>query len=390
MARSGKASSKASSPTPGFKAGSSSKTESVESISSCESVVENTLGSNSGALLLKIESALSIANATKGSISKKNLKVIIDCLTNVKPVVQSHERLNTELKNLTKSFNIAQSKVTSLESQLKKTTKAPSYAQVLSRPAGQKVQPKPAAQFTTTLITKQGETTGNLIDSIKKLIIKHPKNVSVVRFASLSKNKVVIYSQNSEAKDALDSLLATNGYNVVTFKKLNPPLLLKGIPADIEQGKLVDYVTQCNTEVFDNEAPKLLYVKSRPNRKRYNAALRVTPEARKIILNTMRGKLRLGIGLVHVEDADPTVQCTNCYRFGHTKKICNSTNQPNERTVCWRCTENHHSKDCQKDQSSKMCSNCKSKSLPHGHAPTDPNCPVYRHHHQIAISRINY
>ena len=56
--------------------------------------------------------------------------------------------------------------------------------------------------------------------------------------------------------------------------------------------------------------------------------------------------------------------CTNCFRHGHVKSICNS------KTRCINCGDiSHQSSECPKQPEELTCLNCGEK-----HIPTDKTC----------------
>ncbi|KAG6462423.1 hypothetical protein O3G_MSEX013246 [Manduca sexta] len=61
----------------------------------------------------------------------------------------------------------------------------------------------------------------------------------------------------------------------------------------------------------------------------------------------------------------PVTQCSNCWRFGHSKKMC-----PSHKTICPKCAELHT--NCETPASLYHCSNCKGN-----HMSLSKNCPVY-------------
>lgn len=62
-------------------------------------------------------------------------------------------------------------------------------------------------------------------------------------------------------------------------------------------------------------------------------------------------------------------QCTNCQQLGHTKSFCH------RQSKCVKCAENHHTKQCKKEQSTApTCALCQQK----GHTANYKGCPVYQ------------
>lgn len=62
-------------------------------------------------------------------------------------------------------------------------------------------------------------------------------------------------------------------------------------------------------------------------------------------------------------------QCTNCQRYGHTKKFCNHSPR------CVKCTGNHHTKDCRRTERSNdvKCVLCENN-----HPANYKGCQVYK------------
>ncbi|XP_045453473.1 uncharacterized protein LOC123662714 [Melitaea cinxia] len=65
----------------------------------------------------------------------------------------------------------------------------------------------------------------------------------------------------------------------------------------------------------------------------------------------------------------PVTQCSRCWRFGHTAKMC-----PSNKIICPKCTRNHP--NC--ENNNFMCINCKGN-----HMPLDKICPIFKKEKRI-------
>lgn len=65
----------------------------------------------------------------------------------------------------------------------------------------------------------------------------------------------------------------------------------------------------------------------------------------------------------------PVTQCSRCWRFGHTAKMC-----PSNKIICPKCTKNHP--NCENNDF--LCINCKGN-----HMPLDKICPIFKKEKRI-------
>ena len=88
--------------------------------------------------------------------------------------------------------------------------------------------------------------------------------------------------------------------------------------------------------------------------------------------NALPKKVKLGYELFEVDTYFPnTMKCFNCFRYGHTKKLCR--NNP----VCGNCTaKTHQTEDCRNLE--QKCNNCKGN-----HKSFDKVCPIYKKETEI-------
>lgn len=103
---------------------------------------------------------------------------------------------------------------------------------------------------------------------------------------------------------------------------------------------------------------------------------------------TLPNHIMIGYEKTTVRQYIPTpLRCNNCFRFGHTFKVCKS-----EKT-CSNCGSQHHTNDEQKETCTKNigCINCSINKLPNNtHTSFDKKCPIYLKQQEIiAIKTIH-
>lgn len=75
------------------------------------------------------------------------------------------------------------------------------------------------------------------------------------------------------------------------------------------------------------------------------------------------------------------LRCKNCFRYGHTAKICRN------KKTCINCSNDFHSENEQEIcTSEKSCINCQENNKENiNHSPTDKSCPIFLKEKEIQI-----
>lgn len=165
----------------------------------------------------------------------------------------------------------------------------------------------------------------------------------------------------------------------------------KDIPNDLPSEILAknDFIPQSDT-------PQLTILHSRTT-KNGNTIITMQvnpPTYHAIIANN--SKLFIGWNYVSLREQDPTLQCRNCFRFGHKSAHCHFKIDDKLASRCKRCSGNH-TDPCSEPL---KCGNCHDHNqlakkrkwtiLTTGHLPDDPTCPMLLKAQSEAKQFVNY
>lgn len=190
------------------------------------------------------------------------------------------------------------------------------------------------------------------------------------------------------AKIKAHPAIAKAGLQVLEQVKLNPRLIVYGIPIKMTADEIRDELVAQNLTNEYSAHVKVVYTYPvRPKRSTTNCVLEVSPQVRKMLLNGSRIYLRYSA--CRFADHIWIRQCFKCLTFGHLAKDCT---QPSR---CAHCSEGHESKKCDRRDQLPKCANCArnpaSLNVDVSHSASDTNkCPILLRKIRDKLVNINY
>lgn len=147
-----------------------------------------------------------------------------------------------------------------------------------------------------------------------------------------------------------DVRLRESGLTVRLPSKLNPRMILHGVPASAAASDILQDLGQAG--LADGEENDMKFVYRYPDRSRATTSMviEVGPATRARLLKTER--LYIGLAVCRVEDHIRVLQCFKCLEFHHLAKDCKSKND-----TCGNCAEQHETRRC-KFTGDYRCVNC--------------------------------
>lgn len=190
------------------------------------------------------------------------------------------------------------------------------------------------------------------------------------------------------ARDDLDKLqpmLDKIGMDVRRVDKLNPRLIVRDIPVDINKQHFIKDLIKQNLDGVNEEDVKLVYWFPAKNRQSTSAVVEVSPGVRSKLLNQAR--VYLGWSSCRVADHVRVLQCYKCLNFGHVAKDCRAASD-----VCGHCCGEHESRLCPNKASIRKCHNCVSaKIVAVDHSAFDTfACPILQRRLKDRMRMIKY
>lgn len=273
--------------------------------------------------------------------------------------------IESSLKSATQALD---KKISELNTSLKNAPKSFAAAASANIPKA-----KPSAKNTTSL--KEPKKTFSLVlknndprideDPVKvfKKVHKSCPLKNPPSFRKLSNNTCRVECFTEEDKKTLiEKINSISSLKYEEERKRRPLVILKGIPADVEEDTLIAEIVEQNsslkTQLSEVGKPekcmRVLFRRKnhRHDGNRYNAVIEVTSAIRTAIIK--EGRVVIGYNRIHAEDYSSLIQCRNCQGFGHLAAKCNSS------VKCAHCAEGHRVNECPdtKVLSKTKCVNC--------------------------------
>jgi hypothetical protein len=264
---------------------------------------------------------------------------------------------------------------------------APTYAAaaMATPPAGLTPTPafqpnKPAIILTPKTAVKDSADT---LDTWKRNISFRGTSFAPSSAKFVSNNKVRVEFDTLEQRDKALSMTNDGNYDVMaeSSKTLAPMVILKGVPADIQEEQLTDIIINQNpniAQVMEQEQDLTLHFKrNNRNPRLYNAIFKTSPRVFREMVTSQ--KINIDHQKVHACEHLPLLQCYKCLQYGHTRKRCTS-----EHTNCSHCASPEHEyRQCPvwQDNTRLQCHNCTTHANKNNirintkHSATSATCP---------------
>ncbi|XP_044753621.1 uncharacterized protein LOC123313023 [Coccinella septempunctata] len=195
-------------------------------------------------------------------------------------------------------------------------------------------------------------------------------------------NKVAVDFKNfSQANDFIDNeTIFDENYLIYVPSRL---VTCRGVISDVGSDVVDDDILNCESPI------KIVSARRLNKRKVENGKVNYVPFASYLI--TFEGKtLPKYLGICYNKKEvklyiSPVIQCYNCLRYGHTKKLCRGKKR------CRRCGENHEEAESEYDMQYAKCVFCKENN---NHESTNRLCPEYSRQKAIrekmAVDNLSY
>lgn len=206
---------------------------------------------------------------------------------------------------------------------------------------------------------------------------------------SFARNNAIKIRANSPDLDKLRRHpgLIEAGLKVVEKAKLNPRIIVRGIPAGMSAEEVKDELILQNLSNIENIELKVVYIfPTRTGRKTTSCILEISADTRNVLRG--KGKLYLRFYSYTMSDDVRVLQCYRYLAFGHLARNCES--EPR----CGNCAEAHELRDCEIRNQLK-CGNCirtgRFASADSAHSALDyKKCPILVRKFKEIIADTNY
>lgn len=221
-------------------------------------------------------------------------------------------------------------------------------------------------------------------DAVTRAIKPAEMGIKIDRIIKGRNNSVRIVA-NPATFEKIGPALNSVGMKIKQMEKLNPRLLVKDIPSDVNKEQFVQCLIRQNCNGNDNDKIKVIYWFPMNVNRNNSAIIEVTPTIRRALLN--QGRVYIDWASCRVSDHIRVTQCYKCLQFGHTAKVCNS-----DIDICGHCSGAHESRSCKSKKGVLKCHNCAlTKGTDTEHSALDATrCPVLKRRLNDKIRTINY
>lgn len=182
--------------------------------------------------------------------------------------------------------------------------------------------------------------------------------------------------------------LAKAGFRVIEYLKMNPRLIVYGVPAEMTIEEIKQELIAQNFNENIEDKIKVIYKHQPRVDKRYTSCvLKVSPEIQKQIFKS--DKIYLRYVVCNFADHVRVLQCYRCMTFRHIAENCRAD------PVCGHCSDSHELKECKNRQLQPVCCNCRHHSrfvqADIAHSALDiKKCPILENKIKDKITNINY
>lgn len=205
------------------------------------------------------------------------------------------------------------------------------------------------------------------------------------RRINFAANNSIVLETDSGDVDTLRNCpdLSNAGLEIKPEVKLNPRIIVHGIPVEYTKEEIAESIIELNLPDFKQEDIKVISMYPQREKKHRSCIVEVTPECRKALEKSQS----IYIKWLSCRFADhiSVLQCFKCLKFGHRATDCKNT------AKCSTCAGDHKFEDCDSRETT-CCVNCqvaKMQNVNHS-AFGKSKCPLLRRKIERKAGRINY
>lgn len=210
-------------------------------------------------------------------------------------------------------------------------------------------------------------------------------NMKVVRMTNSKNNSVRIMAADINIeKLKKNPALSACGLEVKEDVKMNPRLLVRGVPAGLSAVEVRNNLISQNLDDLVNPDIKMIYKYPTNGRDYVSHVIETSPVVRNALL--IKDRIFVDWSSCRVVDHVTVLQCYRCLNFGHKSNNC--PGPPH----CAHCSGDHESKECKIKSDEPKCFNCvlaKCESTSHSAFNGDA-CEVRKRRIMAKIKHINY
>ncbi|CAD0204056.1 unnamed protein product [Chrysodeixis includens] len=267
------------------------------------------------------------------------------------------------------------------------------YAGVLAGPP--KISATSTLSTHTVVVTSQDEmeTGEEVLQKIRTAVNAKEEGIRVDKIRKGKDRKIIIGCVTKEEIGRVRERIEKAGTNLVVEEVTNKDplvILMEVLKVNTNEDVLKGLRNQ-NSHLLkglkeEDDRIEVKYRKRARNLLTDHVVLKVSPEIWRRL--TQAKVVHMDLQRIRVADQSPLIQCARCLGYGHTRRLCEAS-----QDTCSHCGGEHLSKDCEgkKDGNSPRCTNCSSANLETvNHSAFSRECPVRRRWEALARAAVQY
>ena len=228
--------------------------------------------------------------------------------------------------------------------------------------------------------TKKNVRVCDIVNVVKMILVD-----TIIKLNDTNKNTNI----NEKLKDEF-------GEDVIIRKPFMPKIKIVSVPqyfnTDNNQNIFSSIIEENKylQNFYDKDKDCMQYIFSYNTNGRKSIIIKCSPEVRRA-LKEQNDTIIIGQFECKLYDRIHVLQCSNCCKYGHTKKVCK-----NKTPTCTLCSGSHFYKDCQVKTEDKTCNNCLNhkdiniKEQAGTHHAFSNTCPILKSEKSKIIKRTNF
>lgn len=235
--------------------------------------------------------------------------------------------------------------------------------------------------------TKKFKSSQETKDAVCRLLKPANYALKINKILMVRNNGVrIVASYPDIGKIKADTKLAKARLKVLEDVKLNPRLIVYGVPLNLSHAAIRNEIVAQNFEREDDADLKVVYIyPPKQDRSTTNCIIEVSPVRKRL---QAYKRIYIGFSACGFADYVRIIQCYKCLSFGHYAADCNS------EPLCGHCSGKHELRACKNKKSVSKCANCvrdQSSVRDVDHSALDiKKCPVLIRRIKNKIFNINY
>ncbi|KAJ8709727.1 hypothetical protein PYW08_009731 [Mythimna loreyi] len=280
-----------------------------------------------------------------------------------------------------------------MERQGEKLEKTATYASVAAGPSKRQTPERTTLHSIVVTSKNEGDSGEEVLNKIREAINAKDGGIEIEKVRKAKDRKVVMACRSVEERKRVRERLERAGDHLVVedMRNKDPLLVFRGVLRIHSDEDLLGALRSQNRDVFrdlgnGDDRLAVRYKKNSRNPHTNNVVVSTSPTVWNRML--VKGKVRIDLQTVFVEDQSPLVQCTRCLGYGHSRRLCK---EPAD--LCSHCGGPHLRAECHQwlEAVTPKCPNCvKAKMGKTDHNAFDPECPVRVRWDRLARTSVAY